>query len=278
MAYYLERFGSITLPTAMSRESSAPAVADDRIVATVTGAFDGDGSGRNQQRFPHTLTYQAIVAAASLAAQRTALDALRAAVGTRAYLYRRADDNGVVHRAMCRLVAMPHDREYEHQGYLPVRLEFRQLEAWQGAATSWTLDDGELLDDGLDLDASTYFATLSASPASQAVTNGGNLPVRTVTVTINAGSGIVVNPIITAPNIDLRWAGSIPAGQSLVIDGGALSVLLIGADAYSGLYFGGTHTGERWIELAPGASVVTLTIGGTLTGASWSIDFREVWA
>lgn len=280
MSYTIERFGAITLPTYNRDISMAPAAAQRRIVATAAGAFDGDGDGRSAQQFPHTLTVEAIVSEASLAAQRTALDALRAAVGTRNWLYRRDDATAaVVQRAPCRFVALRVERGYEQRRvYQPVQMEFVQLGAWQGAATSWTLDEGELLDDGLDLDASTYFAALSSSPASQAVTNGGNLPVRAVTVTINAGSGIVVNPIITATNIDLRWAGSIPAGQSLVIDGGALSVLLNGADAYSGLYFGGTHTVESWIELAPGASVVTLTIGGTLTGASWSIDFREVWA
>ena len=278
MAYYLERFGAITLPVAMSKETLTPVAADARIVATAAGAFDADGAGRSAQQFPHSLSYQVIVNEATLAAQRTAIDALRAAVGTRAYLYRRADDNNAVHRALCRLVAMPHDRAFDHQGFLPIRLEFKQLQPWQGAATSWTLDDGESLDDGLDLDSSTYFAALSTSPASQVVTVGGNLPVRAVLITISAGSGTLLNPIITAPNVDLRWVGAIPAGQSLVIDAGALSVLVNGADAYSGLYLGGTHTVERWIELAPGASVVTLTIGGTLTGASWSIDFREVWA
>ena len=278
MAYYLERFGTITLPAAMSIETAAPVAAAERIVSTVAGAFDADGAGRSAQRFPHTLTYQAIVDEATLAAQRTALDALRAAVGTRAYLYRRADDDAAVQRALCRLVAMPHDRQFEHQGYLPIRLEFRQLTAWQGQATSWTLDDGELFDDGLDLDSSDYYAAISSSPSSQAVTNGGNLPVSSVVITINAGAGALANPIITAPNMDLRWAGLIPAGQSLVIDSGALSVLLNGADAYSGLYFGGTHTIENWIELAAGASVVALTVGGTLTGASWSIDFREAWS
>lgn len=278
MAYFLERFGSITLPAPMSDETATPVAAADRIVTTVAGAFDADGAGRSAQRFPHTLTYQAIVDAATLAALATALDALRAAVGTRAYLYRRADDDGAVHRALCRLVAMPVMRKFEHQGYQPVRLEFRQLGQWQGQATSWTLDEGELLDDGLDLDSSDYFATLSSSPATQVVTNGGNLPVTAVVITITAGATNLGGPIVTAPGVDLRWTGTILAGQALVIDTGELSVLLDGADAYSGLFFGGGHSIEEWLRLEPGNSTVGLSITGTLTGASWSIDFREAWA
>lgn len=279
MSYTFERFGTITLPEYNREISAAPAAASLRIVATVAGAFDADGSGRSGQQFPHPLTLDAIVSEDDSGDQRTALDALRAAVGTRAYLYRRADDDAAVHRALCRLASMTQDRKYDQRrAYQPIRLQFQQLAGWQGQATSWTLDDGELFDDGLDLDSSDYYAAISSSPSSQAVTNGGNLPVSAVIITINAGSGTVTNPIITAPNMDLRWSGAIPAGQSLVIDAGALSVLLNGADAYGGLYFGGTHTIENWIELAAGASVVTLTVGGMLTGASWSIDFREAWA
>lgn len=279
MSYTFDRFGSITLPTYNREISMAPVGAAELIVSTIAGAFDADGTGRSGQRFPHTLTVEVIVSEADSGDQRAALDALRAAVGTRAYLYRTADDDGTTHKTLCRLVGMRQERSYEQRrAYQPIRLEFRQLGPWQGQATSWTLDDGELLDDGLDFDSSDYYSVISTSPDSQAVTNGGNLPATSVVITINAGSGALGNPIITAPGMDLRWAGLIPAGQSLIIDSGALSVLLNGADAYSGLYFGGTHTIENWIELAPGASVVTLTIGGTLTGASWSIDFREAWA
>lgn len=278
MAYYLERFGSITLPAPMSDETATPVAAADRIVTTVAGAFDVDGAGRSAQQFPHTLTYQAIVDAATLAALATALDALRAAVGTRAYLYRRADDDGAVHRALCRLVAMPVMRKFEHRGYQPVRLEFRQLGPWQGQATSWTLDEGELLDDGLDFDSSDYFATLSSSPATQVVTNGGNLPVLDAVLTVTAGSAALSNPIFTATGVDLRWTGTIPAGGALVIDCGAASVLLAGADAYSGLGFGAGHAIEEWLRLEPGNTTLILTVAGTLTGASWSVDFRARWA
>lgn len=279
MSYFYERFGSITLPTYNREASLAPVAPDLRIVATAAGAFDADGSGRSAQQFPHSLTVEAIVSETTVGAQRTALDALRAAVGTRAYLYRRADDDSSVQRAQCRLASMTQERSYEQRrAYQPVRLQFQQLEAWQGAATAWTLDDGEVLDDGLDFDASAYYASLSASPASQVIANGGNLPVLDAVLTVTAGSAALSNPIFTATGVDLRWTGTIPAGDALVIDCGAASVLLAGADAYSGLGFGAGHAVEQWLRLEPGNTTLTLTVSGTLTGASWSVDFRARWA
>lgn len=279
MAYYLDRFGSITLPVAMSNETATPVPAEERLVTTTAGVFDADGAGRSRQRFPNTLTYQAIVDEATLAAQRTAIDALRAAVGTRAYLYRVADSDGAVHRALCRLVAMPHEREFEHQGYLPIRLEFKQLTAWQGATHgTWYFDEGEEFDSGLDFDTNDYLAALTASPASQVVSNGGNYPVTGAIFTVTAGSAALSNVVLYAVGMDLRWDGSIPAGQALVVDCGAASVQLAGIDAYSDFYIGPTHTLEDWCRLEPGNTTIGLSVIGTLTGASWSIEYRDRWA
>lgn len=279
MSYTYERFGSITLPTYNREASIAPAAAQLRIVATAAGAFDADGSGRSAQQFPHALTLEAIVSEDATADQRDALDELRAAVGTRANLYRVADDDGTVHRAACRLQSMTAERSYEQRrAYQPVRLIFQQLEAWRGASTGWTLDDGELLDDGLMLDETAYTATITASPSAQTITNGGNLPVTDAVITITAGSGNLVNPVLTGGGMDLRWTGTINAGDALVIDCGALSVQDDGVDAYSGFARGSGHTVEDWCYLAPGATALSLAVSGTLTGASWSVSFRERWA
>lgn len=279
MGYSFERFGTITLPVYNREMNMAPVSAVQRIVATAAGAFDLDGSGRAAQQFPHPLTVEAIVFEETAAALRAALDALRAAVGTRAYLYRRADDDSTVHRALCRLTAMEVQRTYEQRrAYQPVTLQFLQLSAWQGASTAWTLDDGEFFDDGLSFDATSYAWSIGSSPTTRSVTNGGNLPVTDVVFTITAGATALTNPILTGGGMDLRWTGTIAATKSLVIDCGALSVLNDGANAYSGLTLGATHAIETWCSLAPGSMDITLTVTGALTGATWGVSFRERWA
>ena len=279
MSYFYERFGEITLPIFNRDANLAPAAAKARIVSAAAGAFDADGSGRSAQQFPHSLSIDAFVSEDDAAAQRVLLDAVRAAVGTRAYLYRRADDDETVQRAHCRLVNLTIDRSYkQRRAYQPIRMEFQQLEAWAGTATSWVLDDGEVLDDGLTVDASDYSVSLTSVPALQTIEVGGNLPVTDAILTVTAGSAALSNPAFTATDVDLRWTGTIPIGQSLVIDCGAASVLLAGADAYSGLSLGAGHAIEEWLRLEPGSTPLTLNVSGTLTGASWSVYFRERWA
>jgi len=280
MSYTFERFGAITLPTYNRESSIAPAAAAQRIVATTAGAFDADGSGRSAQQFPHSLTVEAIVSEDDAADQRDALDELRAAVGTRAYLYRRADNDSAVHRAPCRLASMTQDRSYEQRrAYQPVRLQFVQLGPWQGTATAWTFDDGESFDDGLAFDASTFSYTFGTSPMTRTREPSGNLPVVDVLFTITApGGASLSNVVLTGGGMDLRWTGTIPAGQALTIDSGAAAVLLAGADAYDLFAIGDNHAIEGWCNLEPGDTSVTLQLSGTVSGAVWSVDFRERWA
>lgn len=280
MAYTFERFGTITLPIYNREINMAPVSASLRIVGTAAGAFDSDGTARSGQSFPHALTVEAVVSEDTTAEQRTAIDALRAAVGTRAYLYRVADSDAAVHRALCRLTAMTQDRHYEQRrAYQPIRLQFAQLTGWQGATHgTWYFDEGEVFDDGLDFDTNDYLAALTASPASQVVANGGNYPLTDVVFTVTAGAAALSNVVLYAAGMDLRWDGSIPAGQALVIDCGAASVQLAGIDAYSDFYIGPTHTIEDWFRLEPGNTTIGLSVIGTLTGASWSVSFRDRWA
>lgn len=280
MGYSFERFGAITLPTYNREIAMAPVSAVQRIVATAAGAFDADGSGRAAQAFPHPLTIEAIVFEEASADLRAALDALRAAVGTRAWLLRRADDDGTIHRALCRLTSMDVQRSYEQRrAYQPVTLQFLQMSAWQGAGgEAWALDSGEFFDDALWFDAAQYTWSIGGSPTFRTVANGGNLPVTDAIFTIKAGATGLTNPILTGGGMDLRWTGTIAATKSLVIDCGALSVLNDGANAYSGLTLGSNHTIEAWCSLPPGETTIELAITGTLTGATWGVSFRDRWA
>lgn len=258
MAYSYTAFGNITLPTYNRESDLSPVQAMTRFVQTAGGVFDADGSGRSLRRYPHSLTIDAIVSESTAVAQRTALDALRAAVGLRTYLYRVADNDGTIHRAVCRLAALTVMRSYSEHGYQPVTLQFQQLSAWEGSlhSYSWSL----------------------SSPSTKTVTVDGNLPVVDVIFTITAGAGALTNPILTGGGMDVRYTGTIAIGNALVIDCGTLSVLNDGVDGYSGFTLGANHVIEPWCELAPGETDLTLTVSGTTTGATWSVVFRDRWA
>lgn len=278
MAYVYERFAAVTLPIYNRETNLSPVPAANEVVSTLAGAFDAVGQGRSRQKYPNSLSVKCVVTAASAAAWRTALDQLRALVGTRGKLYRRGDDNAL-HTCIARLVAMPHTRSVEHKAHIEVTLQFLQLTAWIGDShASWALDNGELLDSGLFLDPATFKQTISASPSTQTVTNGGNLPQTDVVFVVTAGSGALSNIVIGAAGVDLRYNATLAAGSTLVIDCAAQAVLVNGGDAYSAFTLGPTHTKEDWCELAPGSTAVSVYASGTLTGSSWTIEFADRWA
>jgi hypothetical protein len=280
MSYSFSRFGNIILP-AYNRESvTSPVAPAQRIITTTAGAFDSDSSQRATQRFPHALSIDAIVYESDVAVQRSEIDILRAAVGTRAFLYREADDDGVTHRALCRLNNMVINRSHtQRRTFQPVTLQFLQLMAWQGGNhTEWTLDSGESLDDALFFDVVDYTWSIGTSPTTQTVNNAGNLPVRNVVFTITAGATALTNPKISGAGMDLWYTGTIAAGKSFVVDCGSLSVLNDGVDAYANLELGTGHTIEHWCNLPPGNTSIELEISGTTTGATWSVAFRDGWA
>ena len=258
MSYSFLRFGNIILP-AYNRESvTSPVAPSQRIITTIAGAFDSDGAERAAQRFPHLLSIDAIVYESDAALQRSEIDVLRAAVGTRAYLYRVADNDSFIHRALCRLNNMTINRSYtQRQALQPVTLQFLQLTMWEGANhTAWILDDGEFLDTGLTLDVVNYSWSIGTSPTTQTVNNAGNLPVRNVVFTITAGATALTNPKLSGAGMDLWYTGTIAAGKSFVVDCGSLSVLNDGVDAYANLALGTGHTIEHWCNLPPGNTTI----------------------
>lgn len=255
MAYYLESFGSIILPTSMTEESMDPVPARLRLVETTAGIFDADGIDRTQQQFPHALRYRALVHSESAAAFLASLAPLRAAVGARATLTRRVEADLTQHTCVARLAAMPYTREVDNGRYIEISLEFNQLAPWEGASSTVTGTPG----------------------VEENAVNGGNLPQTDVVITLTSDDAALTDPTFEGPGSVLLWTGTIPIGQSLVIDCGARSVLLNGTNAYSGLSLDDLHTREQWFTLEPGNNV--LLIGDVAwTTASWSITYKDRWA
>lgn len=105
--YTLSQFGETALPVYMTDYDNSTVPAQLAFVETTAGVFDGNGDGRSRQAFPLAISYKATVAQDTLSANKTTLDGLRKLVGTRAFLYRYADNNStIVHRCQARLVSL----------------------------------------------------------------------------------------------------------------------------------------------------------------------------
>jgi hypothetical protein len=278
MAYVYERFNGVTLPTYNRQTDLAPVPARMAMVATMAGAYDSDGDERSAQQFPHTLTVRCVVTADTAALWRTALDALRALVGTRGKLYRRGDDNSL-QSCVARMTAMPHTRQVANKLHIEVTLTWAQLGPWIGTVYSgpWILDGGIYFDDNYALDTSSLAVTLTSGAQAIYLPNLGNYPVRAVRITTTVSAGSLTALSIYGAGWFLAYTGSLVAGQTLVIDTGAQSVLLNGVSAYANLYLPTAHTINDWIRLLPGNNYTTVVAAGTAT-TTVQFEYAEAWA
>lgn len=277
--YTLSRFGSITLPTSNTSYTSSPVPAQLSFVQTTSGVFDNDGDGRNRQVFPLLLSYKAAVTEDTIVANRTILDALRAAVGTRARLYRYADNDNSIHYCIARASGMPHDRPFIMRSHQEFELNFSQLTPWVGTihGTGWVFDSGILFDAARTLDEVPP-TTLNTNPKTIVVANNGNLPATDIQFTVTTGSTTITAFQIDGPSFSFRWAGSLLAGQSVTVDAGAAMVLKNGSDNYNAFTFGSGHALDRWAMLQPGNNNITVYLSGGGTNSTISIIYNDGWA
>lgn len=280
MSYTIVRFGSITLPVGLTNYTLSPVPAQLSIVQTTAGAYNNNGSGRHKQAFPHSVSYKCTVTEDTLAANRTVLDALRAAVGTQTKLYRTGDDDGTIQHCMAILVAQPYERPHGNRMYIhEIELSFQQMGPWRGVlhGTGWTLDSGILLDDGRNLDE-TPPITMTSSPEILTISNNGNLPADDVRVIVTAGSVDIDHVYLSSELVELRWTGTLLAGNELVIDSGAFSVLNAGSDAYSGMTLQPDHSIEGLLQIPEGESFLAVYFGGGGTDSTVAVIFNDGWA
>lgn len=277
--YTINRFGSLNLSPFNNNYTLSPVPVKTRLVSTLGGVFDSDGSGRSAQQYPFSLSYDCVVAEDTYNNNRATLDALRGAVGTRARLYRTAENDSTIQHCIARLVDMPHDRPYRQRGYFEIGLKFLQLTPWQGDNhAAWTLNAGYFLNDGLNLNEEDY-KILFATSHTQIINNGGNLPVTDVILTVITDANPLTNIAWYVPyTIDLAWHGTVTPNSTLIIDCGAKSVTLNGVNRYGDLALGAAHILEDWFRLEPGDNTVQIAATGTKTGATWSVTFKDWWA
>jgi hypothetical protein len=128
---------------------------------------------------------------------------------------------------------------------------------------------------------STPNYVLTTNPIDISAPNAGNAGVYAVTLTVTAAGSpitqIVVEhwiPVAVRGYTSWTWTGSIPVGQSLVVNAGARSVKLNGVDAYGGMSFHSTlQKIDDWLWLIPGTNTLTLARTGGSAASTASLSY-----
>lgn len=278
----LIRFGAVTLPEYDFQTDVGTGPSTVAMTALVGGgAFDGQGGDDAPLRLPYTVRYNGTVTDPSAETVRSRIDELRALRGKRLKLWRRCIDDGRTQWALARLLEMKVTSDVRSSHWrVPVELTFSILSRWNGSQHDggWKLDTGKKLDDGLTLDGNEL-TVLTSSPQTITVDNDGNVAVRDAVVMITAGSTAITYLKVGISGVcEWEYAGSISAGQALVVDCGAKSVLNNGANAYSGFELTANHTVADWLVLEPGNNSVVVTRTGGGSTSTVEFVFSDGWA
>lgn len=279
MAYYLYRFGDdVIFPLTMPITEMPTAPAQAGRVATVAGGFDAWGSDTAPAEFPYQVQYRVMVAEDTAADYIAVVNALRAMARTRDYVYRIGQDHSV-QRALARVASLTATDTVNTFASVELSFTFEIWSHWEARwDRSWTLDDGHYLDTGLYLDDAPLTTTLTTSPQTVTVPNNGNLPVDDAVLTVTAGDAAITALTIACGAAKWAYAGTIAAGDSLVVDAGAWSVKNDGTDAFDDFSFDAAHALDGLFRLAVGNNSVVVTRTGGGTGSTINFEFAELYA
>ena len=263
--YTIERFGTTTLP--IYRPRTDVGTSGSKLLVTDLpggGVFDGLGDD-DAPPARTTIPKRCTIVGATDDAADTEFQTLRALRGKRDRLYRRRAD-GDVEWCYARLEKIDSERVASNLTHLNIAMLFLMLSPiWYGAehGVPWFLDAGEFLDTGLAFDTDDTF-TLSTSPKTCIVNNGGDKPVSNCILTITAGSAAITALTIAIAGIsEFDYTGTIAIGKALVVDCGALTVENDGADDYAHFALDASnHKIDDWLRLAAGNNSVVVTRTG----------------
>jgi len=159
-------------------------------------------------------------------------------------------------------------------GAMPSASEVLTLSLGPGGGDFATFDDVMVVKVG-------ELQLLTTSPEAFELSNGGNVPVRDVVITVHAGSSAITALEIanakTGHVSDISYDVSIVAGEELVLDCGAFSALNDGDDAWADLALESGHAIEEWLRLGPGTNAITVTFTGGGTGSWIRFEYADAW-
>ncbi len=199
--------------------------------------------------------------------------------------------SGEYHHIMARMAEIDGSNDFSlsrFKLFQDLELRFVTQDAfWRGEHQGgWFLDSGIYLNTGLNLDNGNPI-TLTSSPTNLTVYNGANqapgrAPVRAMQIVFKTGTtGINAGTlsISRSGGETLEFDGAIAANKELLIDTGAMQVILDGADAYDDLDFAPTADKAVWFCLEPGANQITVEFTKSGAGTNPTIEFiyDEAW-
>lgn len=235
--YRLYAFGTKVLPDAASEYTEEIAAPDGAVAVIGGGVYDSYGSRVVQPRLPATIRYRGTIRGSTVAAVRTSLESYLALIGTKANLSRSALDDAEEIVCSARLMAV--QRVHKPVNYFGkhevLDFTFQLLSRWRGAARNSVTE-------------------LTVGESSKAITfyNYGNRRQEEIRISVTAGSAALSMFGVDLPTASCswRWTGSLAAGETLVIDCGAKSVLKNGIDDWNGFAMTGNHGIEPWLSVA----------------------------
>ena len=258
----IDRFGSTyagayALPAAMLEDdwqSARPTLADR--VSGRYGAFDYFGDDANPIAALR-VTRRSVITATTWAGVETALDALRAALNAAT--------------AENKLWGLCRDGS---KRWAWAKVESVRAPDRVGQILHCPVDLAFGLREGLWYSETAHSEAKTATGA-HVLANAGN--VRTpVKVTVVPAVATLTAFAVSATGQGWAWAGSLAAGQSLIVDAAAYAVTRNGSDDYAALTL--TEPSTFWLYLEPGNNTLTLTrtqgVSGTFTA---TFEWSDTW-
>lgn len=190
---------------------------------------------------------------------RDQVDSLKAKIGVYAQLIREREEDGMQQFKLTRLLGVSHVRRVEDVDRVAVLdLDF------EAAGFPWKKST-----------ATTTTDSLASGANVVAVTVAGVEQVRDAVITVTATSNITNLLFELGSNTKFTFAGTVLAGNDLVIDMGKLTVKNDGVDAYTNFVLDAIHTVDGWLVLPNGTNNMTVTVTGG--PGSISIEHYDQW-
>jgi hypothetical protein len=256
-------------------ESSTPIAARSALVQLADGAFDQDGYEAHFN--PQRLSYRCEIFGQPGQDVDDELDILLTALGEGRKILKAKMRNGVEYRqTWAKIISVQRERGAASPYRQPVILELEQdYPYWLASSDEpWYLDNGDVLDIDLGLDAGNFETkSITSTPHNSTITNSGTIRCRRGTISIipEIGASIVNPKIENFTSGDwIKFTGTISAGSTLSIDLLSRTVEIDGVDAYSGFSVSNKRT---WMELERGDNLIRVT--GMVSG---TIILRWLWA
>lgn len=299
MTYILTEFATVTLPAKMPVEDIGTGRAVTKPMQLPGGGAFDPLRDSDAVVGLEKIDKEALIHSATASVRVSEYRDLRALLGTRGRLYRLWDGESLSQWVDARLVQVTSRRSVKEYKHLNVRMSFEKYSSYwrsdpedlwyfdsgedfdtglffDGETMEWYFDDGEYFDDGLFFDRIALIYRLNVSPKTVTITNSGNTDVTDAEIRIDAGSAnITALEIRITGRIELDYTGTITAGQELIIDCGAYSVLNNGSNDRANFSVGSTHSINEWFRVRPGGEDVIVAITGGSTDSTITFAYAN---